>query len=127
MLHHNRAGETEWAQPRELIGQITEAFAEEDTRLDRVGRVGTDTSGARARDTPRQSRGDQRLMQVVAVDLSLDCEIRRIESRAIRTSPIAVSPTTIKSDAEGWGEKTEKRPSEPVIDDVAAFARMFEA
>jgi hypothetical protein len=40
MVEHNGAGNAKRPQPRQALRQIAEAFAEEQPRLDRIGRVG---------------------------------------------------------------------------------------
>jgi hypothetical protein len=64
-------------------------------------------------------------VQIVPVDLPFDPEVRYIESRPQRTAPIPVDPPAIDTNSEGWSKQTEKRPIEPVIDNIPTWAWVF--
>src|SRR5262249_51720130 len=114
-------------QPREVIRKITEALAEEDAGMDRVGSIGANPLGAGVADAPTQPGGHQRLVQIVAVDCSFDREIRYIESRPLGGAPVAVNPSAVDADPQRWSQQAKKRPTEPVVDDIATLIGLFGA
>src|SRR5215813_7533762 len=83
--------------------------------------------GARVADAPTQPGGHQRLVQIVAVDCSFDREIRDIESRPLGAAPVAVNPSAVDTDPQRWSQQAKKRPTEPVVDDIAALIGAFGA
>jgi len=127
VFERQRAGSAEWPQPRQAIGKITESLAEEDAGVDRVGSIGADPLGAGVPDAPTQPGGHQRLVQIVAVDCSFDREIRDIESRPLGAAPVAVNPSAVDADPQRWSQQAKKRPTEPVVDDIATLIGAFGA
>src|SRR5262245_38026782 len=127
VFERHRAGNAERPQPREVIRKITEALAEEDAGMDRVGSIGANPLGAGVADAPTQPGGHQRLVQIVAVDCSFDREIRDIESRPLGAAPVAVNPSAVDTDPQRWSPQAKKRPTEPVVDDIAALNGAFGA
>src|SRR5437879_6284512 len=127
VFKRKRAGDAKRPQPREASGKIAEALAEENAWSDEVRGIGTDPLSARVADPPGQSTRHERLMQVVAINLALDREIRCVESRTPGAAPVAVNPSAIDTDSECRSKETKNRPSKPFIDDIAPFIRLLGA
>src|SRR5262249_31970187 len=100
---------------------------EDDAGVDRLGSIGADPLGARVADAPTQPGGHQRLVQIVAVDCSFDREIRDTESRPLGAAPVAVNPSAVDADAQRWSQQAKKRPTEPVVHDIATLIGTFGA
>src|SRR5262252_9145296 len=127
VFERHRAGNAERPQPREAVWKITEALAEEDAGEDRVGSIGADPLGARVPDGPTQPGRHQHLVQIVAVDLAFHGEAGCVEAEPLGAAPIPLNPSAVDTDPEGRSQEAKERPAEPVVDDIAAFVRMFGA
>src|SRR5262249_54480903 len=101
VFERDRAGNAERPQPREALGKIAEALAEEDAGEDRVGSIGADPLGARVPDGPTQASRHQHLVQVVAVHLALRGEAGCVEAEPLGAAPIPLNPPAVDADPEG--------------------------
>src|SRR5262249_38163474 len=127
VFERHRAGNGKRPQPRQAIRKITEALAEEDAGVDRIGSIGADPLGAGVPDAPTQPGGHQRLVQIVPVDCSFDREIRDVESRPLGAAPVAVNPSAVDAYPQLWSQQAKKRPTEPAVHDIATLIRVFGA
>src|SRR5262249_4465356 len=91
-------------EPREALGKITEALAEEDAGEDRVGAIGADPLGARVPDGPTQPGRHQHLVQIVAIHLAFRGEAGRVEAEPLGATPIPLNPSAVDTDLEGWSQ-----------------------
>src|SRR5262249_46540224 len=104
VFERNRPGNAKRPQPREAVGKIAEALAEENAGVDRVGSIGADSLGAPVAAIPCQRRRHERLVQVVAVHLSFDGETGRVEAEPLGAAPIPLNPPAVDADPDGWGQ-----------------------
>ena len=80
MLKDNGAGNAKRPQPRQIVRQIAEAFAEKEARLDCIGRVGVNTLCTGVSDTPNETRRKQCLVEIVSIDFPFDPKIGDVET-----------------------------------------------
>jgi hypothetical protein len=66
-------------------------------------------------------------VQVVAVHFSFDREAGYVEARPLGATPIPLNPPAVDPDPDGWSQESKERPTEPVVDHIAAVVRMFGA
>jgi len=64
-------------------------------------------------------------MKIVTIDLAFEAQADHIRSRPERIAPVPVNPRAVDINAERRSKKTEKRPIESVIDNIAAVDWTF--
>src|SRR5262245_26597402 len=64
-------------------------------------------------------------MEIVTIDLAFEAQADHIRSRPERITPVPVNPRAGDIKAERRSKKTEKRPIESVIDNIAAVDWTF--
>jgi hypothetical protein len=83
-------------------------LAEEEARLDSIGRVCANTLRAGVPNSPHKAGRNQCLVQIASIDLPLDTEIGQVKSRTLRNFPIPVNPAVVDDERNGWCEKPGK-------------------
>jgi hypothetical protein len=99
------AGDGKRTQPCQPIRKITEAFAEENARLDGVGRIGLDSLRPRMTDAPRQAGRDHQLVEIIFVQQVLDRERSNIEARPLSYPPVSMNPSAFDPDRNRRGQQ----------------------
>src|SRR5436305_5585762 len=66
-------------------------------------------------------------MEIVTIDLPFEAQACHIRPRPQGIAPVPVDPRAVNTNSEGRSEKTNERPIEPVIDNVAAARWTFKA
>ena len=66
-------------------------------------------------------------MEIVTIDLPFEAQAGHIRPRPQGIAPVPVDPRAVNTNSEGRSEKTNERPIEPVIDNVAAARWTFKA